>query len=458
MSLVSRFLKDKDNKNLSINIILAFMVKGLSLIVTFFSTPLYIKFFNNNEVLGLWYTVLSILSWITICDLGLGNGLRNKLATNISKGEREEAKRNISSTYFLLMMIMLPILVVGAISFNFVDFNAFFEISELQLDSKTLRISIIILFGGVAVSFVLKTITSIIYSLQKAAINNFLTLINSVLPVIFILFYNGKDASSNFLVMSIVHALAINLPLIVVSIILFNSKLLSDVKPSIKYFSKQRAKSIIGFGLKFFCAQGCFMLLLSTNEIMISKFFATESVVVYSIYYRLFMLVGSLFMLALTPLWSNVTKQFAEKNYLKIQKINKFLYLLSLGAFVGECLMVVLLKFILKIWLGEGVVPVDYVIAIIFAIYGGVYILNVVLTTVANGIGCLGSQIAFYGVGALFKIPATLLLRLMFNHWAVILIYDAAVLLVFSCYQVFWIGTKIKNAINYGTFDKPKHE
>ncbi len=447
MSFLGKFLKDKDNKNLSANIILAFAVKGLSLLVTFFSTPLYIRFFNNNEILGLWYTVLSILSWINVCDLGLGNGLRNNLTGNLVKGEMDLAKKNISSTYYMLVIIIIPIFAVGAIAFNFIDFNAFFEVGSKSINPKTLKLSIIVLFGGVAISFILRTINSIIYAIQKAAINNFISLISSAIPLFFVLFYKGTNSSSNFLVMSIVHVVAINLPLVVVTVILFSSKILKNVRPSIRCFSWQIAKKIVGFGMRFFLAQGCFMLLMSTNEIMISKIFSTESVVTYSIYYRLFTLVGSLFMLALTPLWSNITKAFAQSNFSRIQKTNHFLYLLSALAIACEFIMVAILPFILKIWLGEETIPVDYVIAFSFALYGGTYILNVVLTTVANGIGCLGSQIIFYGNGAALKIPATLLFKTLFNNWVVILLYDCLVLIVFSIYQVIWVERKIKAAI-----------
>lgn len=448
MSFLSKFLKDKDNKNLSANIILAFVVKGLSLLVTFFSTPLYIRFFNDNQILGLWYTVLSILSWINVCDLGLGNGLRNNLTGNLVKGERELAKKNISSTYFMLVIIILPLFAVGITAFSFVDFNAFFEVGKQSINPKTLTLSILILFGGVAISFILRTISSIIYAIQKAAINNFISLISTSIPLFFVLFYNGTNSSSNFLVMSIVHVLAMNVPLIVATIILFCSKTLKDVRPSIRCFSWQTAKKIVGFGMRFFLAQVCFMLLMSTNEIMISKIFSTESVVTYSIYYRLFTLVGSLFMLALTPLWSNITKAFAESNFIRIQKTNHFLYLISGVAVACEFIMVAILPFILRIWLGADTIPVDYVIAFSFALYGGTYIVNVVLTTVANGIGCLGSQIVFYGIGAALKIPATLLLKTIFNNWIVILLYDCLVLIVFSLYQVVWVEKKIKSAIS----------
>ena len=78
------------------NVIGAFLVKGCALFVTLFTLPSYIKFFNNDEVLGLWFTILSLLNWILNFDLGIGNGLRNHLSISISQKRSTDTKKYIS--------------------------------------------------------------------------------------------------------------------------------------------------------------------------------------------------------------------------------------------------------------------------------------------------------------------------------------------------------------------------
>lgn len=73
------------NRQVIKNMLGAFLVKGASLVVSLILLPMYIRFFNDKTSLGLWYTILSVLNWVTLFDLGLGHGLRNKLPMAIEK-------------------------------------------------------------------------------------------------------------------------------------------------------------------------------------------------------------------------------------------------------------------------------------------------------------------------------------------------------------------------------------
>lgn len=444
---LKKIMSDADERNLLRNILLAFLVKGISLFVSLFSMPLYIKYFDDNAALGMWYTILSMLSWINLCDLGLGNGLRNRLTEALALGQNEKAKEYISATYAVLCRIILPISVIICILLQFVNFNDFFNISDAVVDGRDIKLAMIILVLGVCVNFIVKVITNVIYALQKSSLNNVLTLISSILPLIFISVFRGDDVSTNLVLLSVVHVLSINIPLIIASIVLFNSEPLKRCKPSFKKVSKEAAKDTLNFGMHFFLAQIFFMLLMQTNEIIITNLFSPDYVVDYSVYYKLFTAIGSLFMLALTPMWSKVTKDFSEKKFTKIKNTHKILSIIALLACVFELLVVPFLQIIVDVWLKEDAIIVEYGVAIAFAVYGGLYIFNIVLTTIANGIGEVRSQIIFYGIGAMLKVPIIYALKNTGLHWSIVVAYTSVVLLVFCIYQFIWINNKIKNLL-----------
>lgn len=437
----------KDQRNLLINIILAFVIKGAALLVSLFSLPLYIGYFNNNEMLGVWYTVLSLLSWIMVLDFGLGNGLRNRLAESLTLGDTVAAKQYISSTYVALSVIILPILLIGSILLQYADLNAFLNVSSSLISNEALRLSVTILFCGIGVSFVLKIVNAAIYAIQKSYINNLLTLVTSLLPLVYIALFKGESLDQNLYQLSIVHVVAINLPLLVMTIVLFRNPNRRSWAPALKSYEAQTAKQMINFGMKFFFSQIFFMFLMSTNEIIITRYFSVDAVVPYSIYNRLFTAVGSLFMLALTPLWSKVTKDLAERKYRTIQRTNRVLYRIAALAILAEILLVPFSQLMIDLWLGENSIVVDYTTAFIFAAFGGIYILNIVLTTVANGMGALRTQAVIYGISAILKLPVILLLKSYFDSWNVVVLYNCVALLIFCAFQYFWIEKKIREYI-----------
>lgn len=79
---------------------------------------------------------------------------------------------------------------------------------------------------------------------------------------------------------------------------------------------------------------------------------------------------------------------------------------------------------------------INYTTALIFAYFGGMYIFNTALTTVANGLSKMKSQIIVYGLGAIIKIPALLVLKMITDNWNVVTLYNALILTIFSIVEM----------------------
>ena len=134
MKLIEKFKNSsKDDKNIIINVAGAFFIKGLSLIISLLLTPAYIKFFNDEVALGLWFTVNSVLAWILNFDLGIGNGLRNHLTRTYTEGNLEESKKYLSSAYISVGFVCLVVSIIFMFSFKFLTLHnnipTFYKIS-----------------------------------------------------------------------------------------------------------------------------------------------------------------------------------------------------------------------------------------------------------------------------------------------------------------------------------------
>ena len=237
----------KNNKNILINILGAFLVKGGSMLLTLFLLPAYIKFFGNDNILGIWYTILAVINWVLVFDLGIGNGLRNKLPKALADKNDREAKTLVSSTYISSAALVIVIGIVGSILIHLLDWNYILNIDESELSGATLKYAFQIVFIGVLIQFVLKLVTSILYAIQRSGLVNFLTFLSNVIIFIVIKLLPPGDTDSSIIAISYFNILAVNLPLIVVSMILFLGKFRA-IRPSFKFWSKDTTKSVLKIG------------------------------------------------------------------------------------------------------------------------------------------------------------------------------------------------------------------
>lgn len=215
MRLLDKF-QAKDNTGIVIrNTMIATVVKGGSLAVALFTTPAYMHYFNNAEVLGVWFTLLSVLAWILNCDMGIGNGLRNQLVYAINAKDWLKAKKYISSSYFFLFGIGITILLSVLIVENYLSWNKVFNISSELVGERTMIKVVQILFIAIVLQFILRLATSILYALQEAFVPGLLNLATNLIMLIFVVFSNKIGENNNLILLAVVYLIAVNLPLVI---------------------------------------------------------------------------------------------------------------------------------------------------------------------------------------------------------------------------------------------------
>ena len=435
---------NENNKIIIYNTMGAFLIKGAALVISLLTLPAYIKYFDNQRVLGLWYTILSVLSWILTFDLGVGNGLRNKLVPAIVNNDNMLIKKYISSGYFMIGTIVIAITSLSVIIFRFIDWNIVFNISRSLIPERILYITTCIAFSGIMLQFLFKIITSILYALQKSFLTNLLSLLSSIIILVYISKANSEDISVNLIKISIAQVLAVNIPLLIATLIIFSNKL-KECKPNIKFLEKSYTKEIMIIGGLFFWVQIMYMIITATNDYLISWFTDPRNVVEYQIYNKLFTLIGTLFLLALTPIWSAVTKALAERNYQWIRKLYSILKMIMIFSIICEFGLIIILQNIIDLWLGPGSIQVNYFYAVIFAVSGSILICTGVFSCIANGFGELKIQCIFYSFGALIKIPLSWVLVEAMNSWVGVVLGSIISMILYCIIQPISLKSYMQN-------------
>lgn len=447
MKFLQRYRSLSENNRIVVtNVVGAFVVKGFALFVTLYTLPAYIAFFNNSEVLGLWFTILSLLNWILNFDLGIGNGLRNKLAASVALKKDYLTRHYISSAYFSVGMIVILISCAFPLLLYNADLNRILNISPGLLSPHALYISIVIVLVGVMLQFWVRLISSVLYALQRSSVNNFLVLCTNVLILLYAKFAPSGTNDYNVIAMSIVHGVAVIVPLFAASFWVFGGQLRYAL-PKWKYVTQKYVREVIGLGGIFFFIQIAYMVIMSTNEYLITITASNSDNIPYQAYYKLFSLGSTVFALMLTPIWSVVTKAKAENNYLWIKKTyHRFLWLGALFC-VCEFLILLFVQPLMNVWLGKGFLNISIPFCLYFATFGSLMIFISILSSFANGIGRLKSQALCFGLGAVLKVPLSFLLVHVLDSWIGVIISNITCMGIYCLVEPFLLRKYMNNHI-----------
>ena len=86
-------------------------LKGGNILVNLMLIPITINYVNADNY-GIWLTVSSIISWMSFFDIGINNGLKNKFAEAKAMNNEVLIQKYVSTTYFVLALIFVPLMIL----------------------------------------------------------------------------------------------------------------------------------------------------------------------------------------------------------------------------------------------------------------------------------------------------------------------------------------------------------
>jgi O-antigen/teichoic acid export membrane protein len=387
------------------NILLSFIIKGLSIALNLVFVPLTINYIDAERY-GIWLTLSSIILWFNFFDLGLGNGLRNKLVEAIVKKDVAEERKLISTTYASLLIIALIITGLYLCVMPFINWDEFLNVSSIYREElKTLGLIIVIMFSF---QFVLQLINTINLAHQKVFLTSFVFLVGSIFSLLFILILRGTIPGSILLVGTAMFAG--NLLALLLFSLHFFLFVRPDLVPKYKYCSFSASKQLLNLGGKFFVIQISAIVQYQTTNVIISRSFDpehnAEQVTEYNIAYKLFSTLLMVFSIVIAPLWSAVTEAQTKGDYEWIRKTEKkILVVWSLLTFTAIALLLSS-HFLYDVWVRSSLkrdIPfatsLGVMLYIVCLTFGMIYVY------ILNGLGRLKTQYYLSIITMIYFIP-----------------------------------------------------
>ena len=376
---------DSRSKKMYKNTVAMIGIRGVSMILTLISDPIMLHHVDRADY-GVLLTLTSIVGWVGYMDVGLGNGLRNKLPEFLAKGDFHSAKKIVSSCYVTLAIYVALIIVIFLIVSPFIDWLG-------VLNSPT--------SDGL--------INSILFAYQMPAFQSLFTFVGQFVALIALVIQVYVFDVTSVLQIGAVNSIIPPLVLFLGSIGLFRTKL-KDIAPSFKLFEFKSVGSILSLGLKFFVLQMITIVLFQANSIIIARVVSPEAVVEYNLAFKYVSLLTMIFTIVITPVWSATTDAYVRKDFEWINKTLSFSRKVCIASVFIGVLMVLASKFVYGMWLGRGSIDISYSTTGLIFLYISFEMLYKVYGTIINGTGKVFAQMILTGIIAIIYIPLAIFL------------------------------------------------
>lgn len=389
-----------DTKNVKKNIGLNILIQPVAMLLSMIYVPVALNYLGNERY-GVWTTILSFVSWFSLCDLGISNGFKNELSVSIAKNDEKRSKELVSTTYVVISIIVAICIIIYTIIAIKINVAGLLNIS-VNGDNVNLALWICVAF--VCINFALGIVNTVLYSLQKAAYTSICGVIIQGLNIIFVLFA-GEMLDKSLVIAAVMLNVSTTIVLLITSIIIYRKKIY--LRPEVNYFRKKEVKQIVGVGIALFLGQIGSQIMNATDNILISKVYGATDVTPYSIAYKLFnVFIDVQGVIIIMPLWPAYTVAKTENNIVWIKstlkKGNFFVAILS----VGVIIFAMAISPITRIWLGENL-SLDKSMVFFMAVYTIVYLFERNYCSFLCGAGILKEYTILSTVGVIINIPCS---------------------------------------------------
>ncbi len=400
-------MKDR-SRNLYANIAASFVIKGWSALIVLLMVPATLHCLGEYKN-GIWLTISSLLLWIDNMDIGLGNGLRNKVAEYMAHDEKERTRSLISSTFAMLTCIIIPVLLILLLLISVGDPYLVFNASPEKVDylGQVLMATVIL----VCSTFIFKLIGNFYMGMQLPAVSNLLVALGQTLALVgtYIVLWSG---SHSLMLIALVNTASPLLVYLLAYPFTFYYKY-PHLRPSLKLIDIKEAKAVINMGVQFFIMQISSVVLFMTSNLLISNLFTPALVTPYQITYRYFSIMLVFFTVVCMPFWNATTDAYERGDMAWIRGATKKLRLLTIGILTCLVIMVLLSDVVYAVWIDRETV-IDIKMSIVMATYIFILIYSMRYSYFINGIGKLRLQLIFTTAAAILFIP----LAYLAAHWS----------------------------------------
>jgi O-antigen/teichoic acid export membrane protein len=393
--------------------------------------------------------------WLTLFDIGFGNGMKNKVAEAKAKGETNLAKKYISSTYVIVALICLLIFILFCIINPHLNWSKILNSVPSVYDTEVSGM-VWIMMCSFCFTFVLNLLKFIVTADQRPAIGSFLDMLGQLLTLLGI-FILSKTTSPSLIYLGLVTGFAPVIVYIIASFVLFNTRY-KAWKPSFKQVEFKLAANMMRLGIQFFISCCASFMVTQTLPFLILRMTNPMEVTHFNTAFRLFSVGFNILGIIILPYWSSFTDAYTQKDFEWMKKSMSYLHKFFAFFLLFQLLLLLLSPLVYYLWVNYWIketvnmLNIPFLMSLAVCLYSCTLCwLNICIYPI-NGIGKIKLQMYSSILEMVLLIPVSISLG---HKWGTIGVILAPIIIYLP--RMIWAPIQLNKLINnksYGIWNK----
>jgi len=334
-------------RRIGLTTVSGFSYRLLAMVLSLVTVPLLLDALGKARF-GLWNTITTVTAWVAMFDLGLSNGLVNRLAKAYGRQDDAEANRHFVTALAAMVALALLLALLLSVAVPLVPWSQLLGVRG-EVDDATVRWSVFAALGLFAATMPLGVVWQLFAGFQRAYLTNGFNLVGALL---------------GFGVLLAALAFGASLPLLIVAVSAGGLLAASAgfayalgrgfpwLKLRYRDISWSTLKSLMSLSVPMFLFQVGALAVNETQSIIIAQRCGLATVADFGIAMRLYLLTGSLIQLGtgsfIPPL--REAHERGDRPWVRTAFARLMLVRLAI-AVAGGLVMSLLGNFILRVWL-----------------------------------------------------------------------------------------------------------
>ena len=404
--------------------------RGLGVAVNLLAVPLAVGYLGPERY-GVWALVGSLLAWVRLADLGIGNGLTNAIAGALGSERPDAVRGHISTALAALSAISVLLAAAAVLAWPWIDWTALFglktDLARHEIGPAMAAAVALFLLG-----FPLSVIGRTFNAAGDGKLSNLWGMGGNVASLAALLLVTHTQGGLLMLVLAVsgtgllVTALS--------GVWLFGWRR-PGLAPRFRSIQPSSAGELMGVGAQFFLIQVLSLIVFETDNLMVAHFLGASEVPTYSLTYSLFNYASIIQSVLFSYVWVAYSEAIARRDIDWVRRTFRLNFAVSL-AFTAAAVvpLVFIARPFIHFWTG-GIVQPPLNLVLWMAVWGMINAYCSPMACLLAAASHMRAQIAYSALAA----AANIVLSVNLVHrWGVSGVIAATVIsyLLFICVPI----------------------